>query len=53
MTTTAAQLVPSTVAEEPESAQYGGTEDTFNKRKGRDSLKINLNRGTGYNPVNY
>lgn len=50
--TTAAQLVPSTSAEEPDSPQFGGTEDTFNKRKGRNALKINLDKG-GYNPVNY
>lgn len=50
--TTAAQLVPSTSAEEPDSPQFCGTEDTFNKRKGRNALKINLDKG-GYNPVNY
>ena len=45
----AAQLVPQTDAPPPDSASYGGTEDTFNKRKGRNQLTIN--RNGVYNPV--
>ena len=38
---------------EPESPVYGGDGDAFNKKKGRDALKIKMNStSTGYNPVN-
>lgn len=50
---TASQLLPSTEATEPESPVYGGDGDAFNKKKGRDALKIKMNStSTGYNPVN-
>lgn len=50
---TASQLLPSTEATEPESPVYGEGGDTFNKKKGRDALKIKMNpTSTGYNPVN-
>lgn len=48
---TASQLVPKTDAEEPDSPLLGGSEDTFNKRKGRHQLTIN--RNSGYKPMNY
>lgn len=52
MPITASQLLPQTEAKAPESPAYGGSDDVY-KHKGRDSLKINLNKGTGgYNPVN-
>jgi hypothetical protein len=47
----ASQLVPQTDAPEPESPMYGGSEDTFNKRKGRQQLTIK--RNGSYNPTNY
>lgn len=47
----ASQLVPQTDAPEPESPMYGGSEDTFNKRKGRNQLTIK--RNSSYNPTNY
>lgn len=50
---TASQLLPSTEATEPESPVYGGDSDAFNKKKGRDALKIKMNStSTGYNPAN-
>ena len=50
---TASQLLPSTEDTEPESPVYGGDGDAFNKKKGRDALKIKMNStSTGYNPVN-
>lgn len=45
------QLVPKTDAPEPESPLVGGSEDTFNQRKGRQQLTIQ--RNSGYNPTNY
>lgn len=45
----AASLVPQTDAPTPDSALYGGTEDTFNKRKGRQQLTIQ--RNGVYNPT--
>lgn len=50
-TVQASQLVPQTEAPEPESPIVGGSEDTFNKRKGRQQLTIQ--RNSGYNPTNY
>lgn len=47
---TGMQITPETNAEEPDAPIYGGTEDTFNKRKGRQQLTIA--RGKGYNPTN-
>ena len=47
----ASTLVPETTAQEPESPIYGGSEDTFNKRKGRQQLTIK--RNANYNPTNY
>lgn len=47
----ASQLVPETDAPEPESPLLGGSDDTFNKRKGRQQLTIA--RNSGYNPTNY
>lgn len=44
-------LVPQTDAKEPDSPRYGGTEDVFSKKRGRDQLTIKRN-GT-YNPTNY
>lgn len=48
---TASALVPEVNSPEPESAMYGGSEDTFNKRKGRQQLTIK--RNAVYNPTNY
>lgn len=49
---TASQLLPSTEATEPESPVYGDGA-AFNKKKGREALKIKRNpTSTGYNPVN-
>lgn len=45
------QLVPQTDAPEPESPLTGGSEDTFNQRKGRQQLMIK--RNGVYNPTNY
>lgn len=47
----AAQLVPQVETPEPESPVIGGSEDTFNKRKGRQQLTIQ--RNAAYNPTNY
>lgn len=47
----AAQLVPKTEAETPDSPQYGGTEDTFNQTKGKK--KLTINRNSAFNPTNY
>lgn len=47
----AANLVPQTNAATPDSAQYGGSEDVFNKRKGRKQLTID--RNSSFNPTNY
>lgn len=47
----ASQLVPQTDAPEPDSPELGGSEDTFNKRKGRNQLTIK--RNSSYNPTNY
>lgn len=47
----ASQLVPETDAPEPESPLLGGSDETFNKRKGRQQLTIP--RNSGYNPTNY
>ena len=47
----ASQLVPQTESPEPESPIVGGSEDTFNKSKGRQQLTIQ--RNSGYNPTNY
>lgn len=49
-TVPASSLVPQTDAPEPESVEYGGTKDTFNKRKGRKQLTIQ--RNGAYNPSN-
>ena len=48
--TTAKELVPETTAQEPESPQYGGQDNT-NKKKGRDALKIPLVRGYQANNI--
>lgn len=45
----AAQLVPQTDAVTPDSPEYGGTQDTFNKKKGRQQLTIA--RNGVYNPT--
>lgn len=45
----AAQLVPQTDAVTPDSPEYGGTSDTFNKKKGRQQLTIA--RNGVYNPT--
>ena len=45
----AAQLVPQTDAVTPDSPQFGGSEDTFNKKKGRQQLTIA--RNGVYNPT--
>ena len=50
-TVAASTLVPETTAQEPDSPIYGGSEDTFNKRKGRQQLTIK--RNANYNPTNY
>ena len=50
-TVSASQLVPQTESPEPESPIVGGSEDTFNKRNGRQQLTIQ--RNSGYNPTNY
>lgn len=42
-------LVPETNAKEPDSPEYGGTSDTFNKKKGRQQLTIA--RNGAYNPT--
>ena len=47
----AANLVPQTDAATPDSAQFGGSEDTFGQRKGRKQLTIN--RNSSFNPTNY
>ena len=47
----AANLVPKTDAATPDSAQLGGSEDTFNQKKGRKQLTIN--RNSSFNPTNY
>lgn len=44
-----ASLVPQTDAPEPDSPEYGGTNDTFNKKKGRKQLTIE--RNGVYNPT--
>lgn len=36
-------LVPSTESKEPDSPEYGGTNETLNQRKGRKSLTIARN----------
>lgn len=46
----AAQLVPQTESETPESPQFGGTEDTFNTAKGKK--KLTINRNSTLNPTN-
>lgn len=46
----AAQLVPETKAPAPEAPSVGGTNDNYNKRKGRKQLTIERD---SYNPVNY
>lgn len=46
----ASTLVPETQAKEPDSPAIGGTEDTYNQRKGRKALTIN--RSAGYSSVN-
>jgi len=54
-TVTAAELLPSTNATDPEAAQYGDANETFNKAKGRQALKINLDKdinSKAYNPTN-
>lgn len=45
-----AQLVPQTDAATPDSPQFGGTEDTFNKAKGKK--KLTIERNSTYNPTN-
>ena len=50
-TVAASTLIPEVNSPEPESAMYGGSEDTFNKRKGRQQLTIK--RNAVYNPTNY
>lgn len=50
-TVQASTLVPQTDAPEPESPIVGGSEDTFNKRKGRQQLTIQ--RNSGYKSTNY
>lgn len=50
--TPATALVPSTEAKTPEAPVYGGTQDVFKKRKGKDALKVALTKETSYNPVN-
>ena len=45
----AASLVPETNAKEPDSPEYGGTNDTFNQKKGRQQLTIA--RNGVYNPT--
>lgn len=45
----AAQLVPQTDAVKPDSPEFGGTKDTFNKKKGRQQLMIE--RNGVYNPT--
>lgn len=50
--TTAKDLVSETTSQEPESPLYGGTEDTYNKTKGKNALKINKqNQGQSYIPL--
>lgn len=44
-----ATLVPETNAKEPDSAVYGGSNDTFNQKKGRQQLTIA--RNGVYNPT--
>lgn len=51
LTVQASSLVPQTDAPEPESPIVGGSEDTFNKRKGRQQLTIQ--RNGGYKSTNY
>lgn len=50
-TVPAANLVPKTDAATPDSAQFGGSEDTFNQKKGRKQLTID--RNSSFNPTNY
>ncbi len=50
-TVPATNLVPQTNAATPDSAQYGGSEDTFAKKKGRKQLTID--RNSSFNPTNY
>lgn len=45
----ASSLVPETNAKDPDSPEYGGTTDTFNKKKGRQQLTIA--RNDVYNPT--
>lgn len=45
----ASSLVPETNAKDPDSPEYGGTADTFNKKKGRQQLTIA--RNGIYNPT--
>lgn len=47
---TASQLVPKTEAAEPDSPAFGGSEDTYNRKKGRKQLTIERNES--YNPTN-
>ena len=47
----AANLVHKTDAATPDSAQLGGSEDTFNQKRGRKQLTID--RNSSFNPTNY
>ncbi len=47
----ATNLVPKTDAPTPDSAQLGGSEDTFGQKKGRKQLTID--RNSSFNPTNY
>ena len=47
----ATNLVPKTDAPTPDSAQLGGSEDSYNQKKGRRQLTID--RNSSFNPTNY
>lgn len=47
----ASTLVPQTDAGIPESPEFGGSQSTFNKKRGRQQLTIT--RNGSYNPTNF
>ena len=47
----ASTLAPQTNAPTPDSAEFGGSEDTFKQKKGRKQLTID--RNSSFNPTNY
>jgi hypothetical protein len=48
----ATNLVPQTEAQAPDSAQLGGSEDSFSQKKGRKQLTIDR-RNSSFNPTNF